>query len=293
MADRYTYLPYVGLFFALAWWMDEKPAPGSAARAMKSALAGALLLLVPISLVQTWMRCQVWRDSDTLWTDVIRQYPGQVFDAYNNRGQYYQELGRDEEALRDFEQAFLLDPSSGHVYLQKGMILARRDHPDSALATFDRAIQLEPDLFDAWNNRGAMRIQKGDIAGALSDLDEAIRLNPRLRGAYANRGIAYNLAGDPERSIADYRLAIELEPEHPSNYQLWGAIGGTLEMLKRPREAVEALDQAIRLAPPAAPQRGSYLLYRSRAWLALGDRNSAARDSAEANRLGAAITSPR
>jgi tetratricopeptide (TPR) repeat protein len=290
MADRYTYLPYVGLVFALAWPLDERPAPGSAARLARNALAFALILLIPISLVQTWNRCGVWRNSGTLWDDVIRQYPGRILDAYNNRGRfYYQEAGRPDDALRDFDRAIALDPTVAQVWLDKGIILAGKSQPDSALACFDRAIALKPDFFPARNNRGGMRLQMGDVPGAISDFTEAIELNPRFRDAYANRGIAHNMAGDLERSVADYRRAIELEPDNAANYQLWGAIGGALEVLGRPRESIAACDQAIRLAPTGDPLRGAFHLYRSRAWLALGERSNAARDAAEARRLGTAI----
>lgn len=290
MADRYTYLPYIGLFFALAWPLDDRPPSRSAARLGRSVLAGALILLIPVSLIQTWKRIGVWRDSGALWTDVIRQYPGRVFDAYNNRGRfYYLEAGRLDAALADFDQALALNPMAEYVHLDKGIVLARMDRADSALASFDRALQIKPDLVEARSNRGGMRLQKGDVPGAISDFTEAIRLNPKFRSAYANRGIAYNMAGDFERSIADYRRAIELEPEYPSNYQLWGAIGGALDVLRRPQEAITALDEAIRLTPPADPMRGTFHLYRSRAWLALGDRDKAVRDAAEAERLGAVI----
>ena len=285
MADRFTYIPYVGLFFALAWGLDEQPAPGCGLT-MKSILAGVLLLLIPVSLVQTWTRCKVWHDSGSLWSDVIRQYPGRSFDAYNNRGLFYQERGRYEEAIADLKEALALDPRSPRAWIGMGVCMARVDKPDSALACFDRALQLKPESVEALSGRGAMRLQRGDLSGAISDCSEVIKLNPEVRGAYVNRGIAYNRAGDLERSVADYRRAIELEPENLNAYQLWGAIGDALERSKRPQEAVAAYDQAIRLAPPADSLRGAFYLSRSRAWLALGERGRAARDAAEAERLG-------
>ncbi len=288
MADRYTYLPYVGLFFALAWGLDNRPAPGSAGRTFRGVLAAVLLVMVPVSLVQTWRRCQVWRDSGTLWTDVIRRFPGQIYDAYNNRGEYYREAGRPELALADFRQALALEPNSGRAYLEFGVALARVARPDSALAALDRAVQLAPGLVEAWSNRGGLRLQKGDLPGALSDLDAALRLNPGFRGAYVNRGIAYDKAGDRERAVADYRRAIELGPDDPGAYELWGAMGDALEALKRPQDAVAACDEAIARSPRPDSLLGAFYLCRSRAFLALGDRASAARDAAEAERLGAA-----
>jgi len=257
---------------------------------MRSVLAGVLILLIPVSLIQTWKRIGVWRDSGALWTDVIRQYPGRVFDAYNNRGRfYYLEAGRLDDALADFDQALALNPMAEYVHLDKGIVLARMERADSALISFDRALKLKPDLVEARNNRGGMLLQKGDVPAAIADFSEAIRMKPAFRDAYANRGIAFNMAGELERSVADYRRAIELEPANPNNYHLWGAIGGALGVLNRPREAIAACDEAIRLTPPAEPLRGAFLLYRSRAWSAVGDRGKALRDAEEAERLGTAI----
>ncbi len=82
MADRYTYLPYLGLFFALAWWLDERPGPRVAGVTVRRVLAAVFAALAVVSLVQTWRRCDVWQNSGTLWNDAIAKYPGQVVDAY-------------------------------------------------------------------------------------------------------------------------------------------------------------------------------------------------------------------
>ena len=290
MADRYTYLPYVGLFLVLAWSLDERPAARSSGFLAKRVLAGVLLLLVPVSLYQTWTRCGVWQNSGTLWNDVIRQYPGRIVDAHNNRGRYfYQEEGRLDVALADFDQAIALDPRIAQIWLDKGIVLARMGRPDSALACFDEAVRIKPDFVPAWNNRGGMKLQKGDPAGAIADISEAIRLDPTFRDAYANRAIAYSMAPDHERSIADNRRVIELDPQNPGNYLHLGAIAAALEELGRHREAIAACDETIRLAPAAESRRGPYYLVRSRAWSALGDRAQALRDAEEARRLGMVV----
>src|SRR5438093_952740 len=88
MADRYTYLPYVGLFFALAWWLDEPSCSIPARLPVKPLIAGSLLLLFPFSLVQSWPRCDVLQDPETFWNDTIQKYTRQIVDAYNDRGNY-------------------------------------------------------------------------------------------------------------------------------------------------------------------------------------------------------------
>ncbi|HKQ18209.1 MAG TPA: tetratricopeptide repeat protein [Candidatus Eisenbacteria bacterium] len=272
MADRYTYVPYIGLLFALGWGLDERPAGSSGLIAMR-VLTGVLLFLAPVSLYQTWTRCQVWRNSGTLWNDVIRQYPGRIVDAHNSRGRYlYQEEGRLGEALADFDQAIALNPRIAQIWLDKGIVLARMGLPDSALVCFDEAVRIKPDFVPAWSNRGGMKLQGGDIAGAIADFSEAIRIDPAFRDAYANRAIAYSMTREFDRSIADNRRVIELDPTNPNNYLQLGAIAGALEELGRHAEAVAACDEALRLAPASEPRRGAYSLLRSRALAALGNR---------------------
>ena len=285
MADRYTYIPYVGLFFALAWALDEP----QTLKGARYALAALFLFLAPVSLIQTWNRCHVWRDSETLWSDVIRQYPGRIYDAYNNRGKYYFDAGRYADALADYEQALALDPKPARTYFAKGSALGRLGRVDEALESFDRALELDPTLVEARSDRAGVRLMKGDLQGAISDLDEAIRRNPGFRGSYVNRGSAYAMAGDLERAVADYRHAIELDPHHPRVYELWGAMGDALVDLKRPREAVEACDRAILLYTRPDAVRGEFYRSRSRAWLALGEREKAAQDAALARQLGASV----
>lgn len=271
MADRYTYLPYVGLLFALSWGLDARPG-GSTGLVAKRVLAGTFLLLAPVCLYQTWTRCQVWRNSGTLWNDVIRQYPGRIVEAHNGRGRYlYQEEGRLGDALADFDRAIALNPRIAQIWLDKGIVLHRLGRPDSALACFEEAVRIKPDYVPAWSNRGGMKLERGDIAGAIADFSEAIRIDPAFRDAYANRAIAYSMTREFDRLIADNRRVIELDPANPNNYLQLGAIAGALEELGRHREAVATCDEALRLAPASEPRRSAYSLIRSRALAALGN----------------------
>jgi len=290
MADRYTYLPYLGLFFTLAWWLDERPAPASIGSTLRFLLVGSLALLVPFSLYQTWARCEVWKNSETLWNDTIQKYPRRIVDAYYNRGLYYYENGRRlDAALADFNQAIALNSRAAKAWLNKGIVLSERNQVDSAFVCFDRALQIQPDLFAAWNNRGGMKARKGDLAGAISDFSRSIAINPRYRDGYANRAIAYSMVKEYEKSIADGQRAIALDPANPGNYFQLGSIGMALQQLKRNREAVAELGEAIRLAPPADSRLGTYYLYRSYAKWALSERAGALDDAREALRLGAKI----
>jgi len=287
IADRYTYLPYLGLFFALTWFLDERPAPGTTGSTARSIVAGCLALLVPLSLGQTWIRCHVWRNSLTLWNDTIHRYPHQVPDAYCNRGWYYYEKeGRLDAAMADFDRAIAIKPDEAKAWLDKGVVLAARTENDSAFVCFDRALKIQPTLFLAWSDRGAIRVKRGDPRGGIEDFSRAIVINPTYREAYANRALAYSMLKEYEQSIADSRRAIDLDPGHRDNYRYLGAIGMAQRNMGRNREAVASLDQAIEFAPPQGPDLAAFYLTRSQAKWDLGERADAASDAREALRLG-------
>jgi tetratricopeptide (TPR) repeat protein len=290
MADRYTYLSYIGLLLALTWWLDERAEQLPRGLHLKPILAAAVILLVPASAFQTWKRCGVWRDAETLWNDTIQKYPHRIADAYNNRGYYYyHDVKRYDAAVADFDQGLALNDKSSKLWVNKGNTLAEMNQNDSALACFNRAIQIQPDDAEALNNRGALWLRKEDLTRALADFSRAIELNPAYRDAYANRSLAFFRLRECEKSVADSRRAIQLDPGHPENYLQFGTIALALQQLNRHREAIPEYDEAIRTAPPGEPRLGAYYLYRSYSWLALRDRSKALQDAQEARRLGAAV----
>jgi len=287
MADRYTYLPYIGLFFALTWWLDE-PAESERAR-WKPIVAGVLLVLLPICLVQTWNRCRIWDNPETFWNDTIQKYPGKIVEAYYNRANYYGKLGRNEEALRDYDRALDLNSNVARIWYNKGLLLAQLDRSDSALVCFDRVLALDPRNVDALNNRGAMRYRKGNLAGAIADFTRILELNPRYRDGYLNRAVAYADGKEFEKSVADRRRGIEIDPANPENFEEYNLLGGGLERLGRHTEAIDAFNRAIADAPHGSPKIGPFYLARSYSWVALKDRVRALADAREALRLGAKV----
>jgi hypothetical protein len=209
LAERYTYLPYIGLFFALSWWLDERgPRKGVPWRTV---LAAYFLLLAPLSLAQTWKRSEVWHDPETFWTDAIRKHPGQIVAAYTNRGNYYRRAGRLEEARRDYVQALAMNPRIASNWYNQAVVFAKLGSEDSAIVFLGRAIELDPRDLRAWNDRGVMRMKGGDTVGAVGDFTRAIELDPKSWNAYANRALAYEKLGKRDQALADRRKVDSLE----------------------------------------------------------------------------------
>jgi len=287
MADRYTYVPYIGLFLAMAWWLDE-PAGSPRAR-WRPVLMGVFGILFVFSIVQTWNRSRVYHDPEIYWNDVIAKYPGKVPDAYYNRGNYYMKEGRNQEALADFNRSVDLNAAVPRVWYNKGMMHAQMNQPDSALAAFDRALALDPKNPDALNNRGAMRYRRGDIAGAIADWSRILDANPRYRDGYLNRAVAYMDLKQFDKSVEDRRRGIELDPSNPANVDEYALMARALQSLGRHREAVDALDHAIAAAPGNDARVADFYVRRSGSWAAMGDKARALADVREAERRGAKV----
>jgi Flp pilus assembly protein TadD len=290
MAERYMYIPYIGLFIALAWWLDEPKERLVGGGAVRAAIAGIIVLLLPVYAYATWKRCDVWQNPETLWNDTIGKYPRRIADAYNNRGFNRSfRLGRFEEAIADFDEAIALNPGVAKFWSNKGQALGMLGRNEEALVAYNKAIELMPRDADYWNNRGAVKIQKGDFAGAIADCTHSIELNSRQRDAFTNRAFAYSSTGQYDGAVADSRTALELNPNHVQAFVQYGTIGYGLAQTKRYAEAIPALDEAIRRAPPSDARLTTYFVYRSLSRLETGDKAGARADAQEAERRGARL----
>jgi tetratricopeptide (TPR) repeat protein len=224
MADRYIYIPSIGIFFIAAegfyWLYRSKLEP---IKIVKPILAILLIGILGTFSFLTWERCQVWRDSISLWNNVLKNYPN-VPVAYNNRGEIYLRRGDYDKAIFDYDQALRINPN------------------------FDKAYNL-------YDNRGSAYLMKGDYERAIADYDQALRIRPNDANSYHNRGTAYLYKGDPEKAIADFNKALEINPGYAETYFNKAL---ACEKIGHPKEAIEAYRGFIE---NALPQYTSYINY--------------------------------
>lgn len=217
-ADRYTYIPAMGLFYLAAegfYCLYEKIA-GSARTLRKLLLPGAALAAALLSIL-TWQRCLVWKDGITLWNDVIRNYPLEPI-AYHNRGLAFKDAGNYERAIADSTTALSLSPQFIDAYNNRGLAYKGKKAFTKALADFDAALSLNPRYAKAWCNRGLTRTLTGEYRAAVDDLTRAITLDPQFAIAYYNRGNAYAAIEEDERATADYTQALSFDPCYAEVY---------------------------------------------------------------------------
>jgi tetratricopeptide (TPR) repeat protein len=208
VCDRYAYIPCIALFFLAATLGHQIAARGSLWRG--AVLAGTMVVLVLLSGA-TYRRVGVWRDSTTLWNDVIRRRQD-IWTAYLNRGLAEFEKGDREAAVADFNATLALNPKSDKALNNRAVCYTYEGDQTAALRDFDEAIRLNPADSSYRVNRGVLKRDMGDLAGALRDFDAALKSGPPSAKVLCDRGDTYWKRGDWPRAAADYEAALRADP---------------------------------------------------------------------------------
>ena len=242
LADRYTYIPLIGLFIMVAWGVPEL-LKGWRYRKEILFLSSGLSLL-GLSIL-TWTQVGYWKNSILLFERAF-QVTAHDSVVYKNRGSAYAEGGYYQEALRDLEKAIELNPKYTWAYINRAGVQVGLGNYQLALADCDKAIQLDPKYAEAYNSRAGVQVRLGNYQQAIEDCDKAIQLDPKYAEAYNNRGNAYAQLGNYGRAIEDYNKTLELNRRNAKAFHNRGnAYGG----LGKYREAIEDFDKAIQLNP--------------------------------------------
>ena len=191
-ADRYVYLPALGLFFLyaelLSWLYDRLPGPGPAGQASTGgsllvAAAAAHFCVLGFASAQ---RAAVWRSSSSLWEDVLEKYPLEPV-AYYGRGNARAAAGEYGKAVEDFSRCLELSPGYWKAYNNRARIFTDAKELDKALKDYAAAIELNPLEPRLFLNRGNAYFLKGDNSMAIRDYDRALALAPGFAPALENR----------------------------------------------------------------------------------------------------------
>jgi protein O-mannosyl-transferase len=247
MADRYSYIPSIGVFFlagegfCLLW--------GKKLKLMTILLLSAFTVFFS---VKTYARCGIWKNETTLWNDVISQYEKVPF-AYLNRGIAYAKENQYDKAIEDISKAIQLDTNytkayynNAKAYYNRGNLYMNERKFEMALKDFDKSIELNPEYTQAYYNRGNIYADMQDYDKALADYSKAIELNPEGAKAYINRGYVSGIKKEYESATKDIDKAIELNPNDAEAYYNRGILFMNMEKYDR---AIEAFDKAIDLNP--------------------------------------------
>ncbi len=240
VADRYTYVPYIGLSFMLGVFLNK---PRS--EKLNQLLWTAFILLVVVFSVSSFQRNKVWKNDISLYSNVLENNPN-VKEALNNRGNAYNAIGKYELALADFNKGLEQYPGYKSFYNNRAQAFFQLDSFELALLDLDKAISLDPGYMDAYLNKGQVLISMEEYERAISVYSEAIDMAPYRALIYLSRANAYFELDLQEEALADFQKAIEV---YPRSYRAYYELGRWYRQNKDLKQAEVNLEKARELNP--------------------------------------------
>lgn len=207
-ADRYTYLPHIGLFIAVVFGLRELALRWRIPPVCQAVAAG-LVLAACLGLTERQIR--FWRDSETVFVRSLTVSPGNSL-AHINLGVALQQQGRRAEALAEYQAALRLDPTRVQVHNNLAILLDEMDRNDEALAAYQEALRLNPQAPLAHCNLGGLLAKLGRFDEALSHYAEAARLAPDDPRPQALMGRAELRRGNSVVAAVHFRDALRRNP---------------------------------------------------------------------------------
>ncbi len=183
MADRYAYIPFIGIFIIIAWGLPEIISEGRYKKKILSVLAG---LIISILMVTTREQVKHWENTITIFEHTIKvtdkKYPNLAI-VHNNLGIALFAAQRNEEAIFHYRTAIQLKPTLVKPYYNLGIALSNVDKVEEAISQYNMAIKLNPEHSYAHYNLGIILFQQGGLKEAIYHFKEALRITPNLSGA--------------------------------------------------------------------------------------------------------------
>ncbi|HBX52318.1 MAG: hypothetical protein A2275_15995 [Bacteroidetes bacterium RIFOXYA12_FULL_35_11] len=283
IAERYGYLSYAGFFFIAGFYLEKIFAePVVLKKIHINKILLVLLFFYTILLgLQTFLRIDVWKNSISLYSDIIRKNPGIALPYYNralakaeeedysgaekdltmaihskhylsddvpkfylNRGNVFKKLGKFERALSDYHTATSLNPMYFEAFNNIGNLKMTMNDFQGAKIAYEKALSLNPDFSTAHTQLGMLYIKNKDTINALTCFNKALISDSLNTDALYNRGIILILQKKFSDALKDFSLIIAVDP---TDAQSWYNSGLIKSNLGRNSEACEDLQQAARL----------------------------------------------
>jgi protein O-mannosyl-transferase len=276
MADRYTYIPTIGLLLSIVWGISDvtKSWPWR-----RPALISLTALALGSCILLTVRQIAYWHDSVTLFRHTIsvtRRNPVAhmnlgvaLFDsghtseglselrtavqlapyyaeAHLSLGTALERVGKYDRAISELDETLRFSPKSAKAYLEAGVVFNKMRHPADAAKVFQRAIELDPNYADAYNDLGVVLEQTGNVDKAEVAFKEALRCDRDHANAHQNLGALYYKGGRIKDAVSQFSQALRLRPNSAKAHN---NLGGALFLAGRYDEAIAHYQAALRLEP--------------------------------------------
>jgi protein O-mannosyl-transferase len=245
MADRYTYVPLIGVFVMGVWGVSDVVARWAGRRVALPVAAGAILIACTVA---TQAQVMYWQNAWTLWTHALAVTEDNE-PAHIAVGAMLAMQGRTEEAIAHFREALRIAPDSASAHRALGRALVELRRFDEAVEPLSMAVRYRPTYADAQSDLGEALAGLGKPGEAIPRYLEALRLDPNRAATHRSLGLALMLFGRADEAITHFQEALRLQPDSAGTHN---DLGFALMTAGRNDEAKGQFVQALRLEPGLA-----------------------------------------
>lgn len=210
MADRYAYVPFIGLFIIIAWGMEQISSKGVF---LKKILIPASVLTILLFTVAACNQIKIWTDTITLFENAIKKNPNNYL-AYQVLGQEMSKNGENEKAIYYYDMALKANPNFSPAYSNKGLILKTIGRREEAFKNFQKAIQTNKFSVEAYHNMGVFYFENTNLNESIKYFLKAIEINPDYIESYNCLGVALAEKGNIEEGIKYFEKALRINPNN-------------------------------------------------------------------------------
>jgi protein O-mannosyl-transferase len=210
MADRYTYLPSIGIGIMLAWGI---PYLLPQEKLRKKILIPLAIIILTILSILTWQQCGYWKNSITLFNHAL-QVTKNNYLAHTNLGVALAAERKNEEAIENYQAALRIKFNDDTVHYNLGNVLDRLGRKEEAINHYREAVRINPSYAKAHNNMGLHLTNQKKYDEAIYHYRQAVRINPGDPGFYLNLGVALARKGEWKEAIDQFRTAVYLNPDY-------------------------------------------------------------------------------
>jgi tetratricopeptide (TPR) repeat protein len=249
MADRYTYIPLIGLFIMVSWGFPEVM---KNVRYRKHILAACSTLIIFALMLVTAKQVSYWKNSISLFKHCLQVTSNNGL-AHDALGTALATIGKTQEAIFHFREALKIDPDDSMVQTNLSAKLAMQGEGKEALVHFQEALKLDPRNTLSMVNMGILLAKQDRTDEALEYFQNAIRIRPDYADAHYQMGTVLTQMGRAAEAVPHFMTALQMNPK---DSRIYVNLGYALAMQGKRDEAIEALNQAIALAPDFAHAHG-------------------------------------
>lgn len=273
IAERYTYVPYIGIFFILGCLLS---------RFVKTNMTKAYSIIFPVALlfsILTFLQAQTWKSGTTLWDNVIKNQPSSR--AYSARATLLRKEKKYNEAISYYTEAIKLNAIDHESYNNRANIYMDLNKFDSAFADYKQALRVKPNYYVAFDNLGALYARRNMFDSALHYFNLVLKEKPDYKVTYSNRGLTFMSLKRYDEAIKDWQTFLTYEPNSPD---VINTVGLCYRLQGKYQEALGYINRAIQLSPQAP-----FFLNRSYTYSGLNNIENARKDALTAKQGGAQI----